>query len=64
MVFPESTGTMISILAANPKIVAVFYAVNNCGIFCSIDLCILWKILGVMTIYNGQRNIFHNSLGL
>jgi hypothetical protein len=28
-------GTMITILAANPKIAGKFYAVNNIGLFCS-----------------------------
>jgi hypothetical protein len=28
-------GTMITILAANPKSAVEFYAVNNRGVFCS-----------------------------
>jgi hypothetical protein len=42
---PEPLGTLISILAANPKIVGEFYAVNNRGIFCSTDSCNSWKML-------------------
>ena len=42
---PEPRGTIISILAANPKVSGEFYAVNNCGIFCSSDSGISWKIL-------------------
>jgi hypothetical protein len=34
---PKSTGTLISILAANPNIAGEFYVVNNRGIFFSID---------------------------
>jgi hypothetical protein len=32
---PETLGTMITILAANPKIAGEFCAVNNRGVFCS-----------------------------
>jgi photosystem II stability/assembly factor-like uncharacterized protein len=42
---PEPRGTIISILAANPKIAGEFYAVNNRGIFCSTDSGISWKML-------------------
>ena len=42
---PEPNGTIISVLAANPKISGEFYAVNNRGIFCSIDSGISWKML-------------------
>ena len=42
---PEPNGTMISVLGANPKISGEFYAVNNRGIFCSIDSGISWKML-------------------
>lgn len=42
---PKPTGTLISILAANPKVAGEFYAVNNRGIFCSTDSGISWKIL-------------------
>jgi hypothetical protein len=34
---PEPRGTLISFLAANPKVAGEFYAVNNRGIFCSTD---------------------------
>jgi BNR/Asp-box repeat protein len=42
---PEPRGTIISILAANPKVAEEFYAINNRGIFCSIDLGSSWKML-------------------
>ena len=42
---PERRGTIISILAANPKIAGEFYALNNRGIFCSTDSGISWKML-------------------
>jgi hypothetical protein len=42
---PEPSGTTISILAANPKVVGEFYAINNRGIFCSTDSGNSWKIL-------------------
>jgi hypothetical protein len=42
---PESTGTLISILTANPKIAGEFYATNNRGIFYSTDSGISWKML-------------------
>ncbi|MFL6506826.1 MAG: hypothetical protein ACJ704_02670, partial [Nitrososphaeraceae archaeon] len=42
---PKPTGTLISVLAANPKIAGTFYAVNNHGIFCSTDSGISWKML-------------------
>lgn len=42
---PKPTGTLISSLAANPKVPGTFYAVNNRGIFCSIDSGISWKML-------------------
>jgi hypothetical protein len=38
-------GTLISVLAANPKIAGEFYAVNNCGIFCSTDSGISWNVI-------------------
>ena len=41
----QTPGTLISILAANPKIAGEFYAVNNRGIFCSTDSGISWKML-------------------
>ena len=42
---PEPNGTIISVLAANPKISGEFYAVNNPGVFYSIDSGISWKML-------------------
>ncbi|MFL6409095.1 MAG: glycosyl hydrolase [Nitrososphaeraceae archaeon] len=42
---PKPTGTLISVLAANPKIAGEFYAINNRGIFCSTDSGISWKML-------------------
>jgi len=42
---PEPSGTIISILAANPKVAGEFYATNNRGIFCSTDLGSSWKML-------------------
>jgi hypothetical protein len=42
---PEPRGTIISILAENPKVVGEFYAVNNRGIFCSTDSGSSWKML-------------------
>jgi len=41
----EPTGTIISILAANPKVAAEFCAINNRGIFCSTDSGNSWKML-------------------
>jgi photosystem II stability/assembly factor-like uncharacterized protein len=42
---PKPTGTLISVLAANPRIAGVFYAANNRGIFYSTDSGISWKML-------------------
>jgi photosystem II stability/assembly factor-like uncharacterized protein len=42
---PKPTGTLISVLAANPKIAGTFYAANNRGIFYSDDSGISWKML-------------------
>jgi hypothetical protein len=42
---PDPLGTIISVLAVNPKIVGEFYALNNRGIFCSTDSGISWKML-------------------
>ena len=42
---PEPSGTIISILAANPKVAGEFYAINNRGIFCSTDSGNSWKML-------------------
>ncbi|MFL6410234.1 MAG: hypothetical protein ACJ71K_03215 [Nitrososphaeraceae archaeon] len=41
---PKPTGTLISVLAANPKIAGAFYAVNNSEIFYSTDSGISWKM--------------------
>jgi hypothetical protein len=43
---PKPTGTLISVLAANPRIAGTFYAANNRGIFCSTDSGTSWKMLG------------------
>jgi photosystem II stability/assembly factor-like uncharacterized protein len=40
---PEPNGTIISVLAANPKVAGEFYALNNRGIFCSTELGISWE---------------------
>lgn len=40
---PEPNGTIISTLAANPKVAGEFYALNNRGIFCSTDSGISWE---------------------
>jgi photosystem II stability/assembly factor-like uncharacterized protein len=42
---PEARGTIISIIAANPKVAGEFYALNNRGIFCSSDSGSSWKII-------------------
>jgi hypothetical protein len=42
---PKPTGTLISVLAANPRIAGTFYAANNRGIFYSTDSGISWKML-------------------
>jgi photosystem II stability/assembly factor-like uncharacterized protein len=42
---PKPPGTLISVLAANPKIAGSFYATNNRGIFYSTDSGISWKML-------------------
>jgi len=42
---PEPSGTIISVLVANPKIAGEFYAINNHGIFCSTDSGNSWKML-------------------
>jgi photosystem II stability/assembly factor-like uncharacterized protein len=44
---PEPSGTMISILAANPKVAGEFYVASNRGIFCSTDRGISWKALDI-----------------
>ena len=40
---PESRGTIIAILAANPKNSGEFYAINNRGVFCSTDTGLVWR---------------------
>jgi photosystem II stability/assembly factor-like uncharacterized protein len=45
---PKPTGTLISVLAANPRIAGTFYAANNRGIFCSPDSGSSWKMLDGM----------------
>jgi photosystem II stability/assembly factor-like uncharacterized protein len=42
---PKPPGTLISVLAANPKIAGSFYATNNRGIFYSTDSGFSWKML-------------------
>jgi photosystem II stability/assembly factor-like uncharacterized protein len=42
---PRSTGTLISVLAANPEIDGAFYAANNRGLFFSTDSGTSWKML-------------------
>src|SRR5713101_777290 len=44
---PESRGTIIAILAANPKNSGEFYAINNRGVFCSTDTGLAWRELDV-----------------
>ena len=44
---PQSEGTIIAILAANPKNKGEFYAINNRGLFCSIDTGLSWRQLDV-----------------
>jgi hypothetical protein len=46
---PEPSGTIISILAENPKVAGEFYAINNRGIFCSTDSGNSWKMLDGIT---------------
>ncbi|MGH9981212.1 MAG: hypothetical protein ACRD6U_06640 [Nitrososphaeraceae archaeon] len=57
---PESKGTIITILAANPNNAGEFYAINNRGIFSSTDLV----FLGQHSIFLGPKNIFYNILFL
>jgi hypothetical protein len=57
---PEPGGTTISILASNQKVPGEFYAVNNRGIFISIDSGDSWRNLDA----HGQENIFYKLLGL
>ena len=42
---PEPSGTIISVLTANPNVAGEFYAINNRGIFCSTDSGNSWKML-------------------
>jgi len=44
---PQSEGTIIAILAANPKNKEEFYAINNRGLFCSTDTGLAWRELDV-----------------
>jgi len=44
---PESSGTIITILASNPKAKGEFYAVNNRGLFTSTDSGISWRRLDI-----------------
>jgi hypothetical protein len=44
---PESRGTIIAILAANPTNRGEFYAINNRGVFCSTDTGLAWRELDV-----------------
>ena len=44
---PDLNGTMVSILAANPKIAGEIYALNNRGIFCSSDSGISWRSIDI-----------------
>ena len=54
---PESRGTIIAILAANPTNRGELYAINNRGVFCSTDAGLVWRELVV------QRISFTTSLG-
>jgi hypothetical protein len=45
---PDSKGTIISMLAANPKIKGEFYCLNNRGIFCSTDSGVSWTRLNIL----------------
>lgn len=40
---PESNGTTITLLAANPKVKGEFYATNNRGLFISTDSGVSWR---------------------
>ena len=44
---PQSEGTIIAILAANPKNKGEFYAINNRGIFCSTNTGLSWREVDV-----------------
>jgi hypothetical protein len=56
---PESRGTSIAILAANPKNSGEFYAINNRGVFCSTDTGLVERARCIMV----QRISFTTSLG-
>jgi hypothetical protein len=42
---PEPSGTIISILSANPKLAGEFYVINNRGMYWSTDSGNSWKML-------------------
>ena len=44
---PESSGTIITILASNPNSSEEFYALNNRGLFISTDSGVSWKSLDI-----------------
>jgi photosystem II stability/assembly factor-like uncharacterized protein len=44
---PESSGTTIATLIANPKVAGEFYAVNNHGVFISVDSGLSWNRLDI-----------------
>ena len=44
---PEPRGTTITILASNPKAHGEFYAVNNRGVFFSVDSGVVWRELDI-----------------
>ena len=44
---PEPRGTTITILASNPKAQGEFYAVNNRGVFLSVDSGVAWRELDI-----------------
>lgn len=44
---PEDTGTIITILASNPKSAEEFYAVNNRGVYVSTNSGVSWRELGI-----------------
>ena len=45
--FPEPSGTIISVLAANPNAAGIFYAINNRGMFFSTDSGSSWDSLDI-----------------
>ncbi len=44
---PEATGTIITILASNPKAAGEFYAVNNRGVYMSANSGFSWRELDI-----------------